>query len=384
VRHGRQGLTVTTTRHALDVTVLTPATLGCGASSRGATTAGDSRAAGTVPSGTASPPATTPAPPQTVVAPDPTDTVEPAPDTDLVGSIRTVMSMTTDRALLADPDQQCFDQAIQTSTGEADVRQAADRLAADPQAWTSIPRPARLPLVTAHVGCTEFDDTTYMVAMSTINSPDAARCVAGAWHGVLTADLVSSSLASGTGLDDLPRDVVRQLVDGAAACTHDEQWWIDDIAIEIDGQYDYTEQQARCVATNFVRTLGIATAIDRRVLTIPMLTLTDDELASIDLPSCSVSVTLPPMTSGEVGDCLADAFGRQGEPRNVGCDSPHNAEVLALTTLTEAQWPGLATVDHDAETACRDIVARAAPDRDEIGLNWSVPSRQVWERGVAP
>jgi hypothetical protein len=220
-----------------------------------------------------------------------------------------------------------------------------------------------------------------LLAIGAINSVEAAQCIESAWSGVRSADLIASSLAFGTGLDDLPPDVVSSLVDGAAPCIPVDGWWIDDIAMELEPQYGFTPEQATCVATNFVQALTLGRAVERRVLTIPMLTLPDDDLAAVTI-GCGVTVTLPAMTPGDVGDCLAGMF-REPEPREVSCDTPHNAEILAAIDLTAdvPAWPGINAINDRAGLLCAAAAEDVAQDRDDLGFTASVPSRQVWERG---
>jgi hypothetical protein len=303
---------------------------------------------------------------------------------DLVDAIGAVVGITMDGSILPEPDPACFEEAI--AALEPAVQQAADQLAADTFAWWDIASERRLPIVAAYVGCSDIDSVLYVLAIGTVNALESAPCVAASWSSVLTADIIASSIAFGTGFDDLPPGVVARLVDGAVGCmTDDERWWIDDVVLEIDGQYDLTPEQAMCVATNFVRKLGISRVVERRILTLPMLALSDADLAAIDLPACGVTVTLPPMTLGRVGDCLADVFRADEWPR-VACDTPHNGEIIAAVDLTDVlvAWPGNQAMYDLAQISCvavaEDAMNRHKGD-EQFKIWWFPPSREVWERG---
>ena len=324
---------------------------------------------------------TTSSPPGAVLVPTKlTDTTG-----DLVEAIGVVVMMTMDGATLPEPDPLCFDEGL--ASVDVAVDEAAQRLAADPLAWSAISREARLPIITAYVGCADYEAVLNFLAIGTINSLDVAPCIADAWTGVLTADLIASSLAFGVGLDDLPPDVVRRMVDGVGACMPAElgwtDWWIEDIAIELEQQHGFTSSEATCVATNFVHAVGIDRALERRVLTIPMLALPEAELAAIDLPACGVTVKLPPLEPGEIGDCLVANQG-QAEWAQAACNAPHNREVIAIVNLTDLMpsWPGIAAINEHASVACGALAEAAAAARDDtFRLYWASPTRQAWERG---
>jgi hypothetical protein len=294
-------------------------------------------------------------------------------------AIGVAVSMTLDGTVIPGPDEACFDGAV--AQLDATTRVVAEQLAANPLGWTALDRTARHRIVAASLGCTEWVSVVNMLAVGVINALEVAPCVAAAWSSVLTPDAVASSLAFGTGLDDLPPDVVRALVAGAQPCGPDEQWWIDDVAIELERDYGYSPQAATCVAANFLHRLGLSTVLERRVLTIPLLTLSDAHLATVDVQSCGVTVELPPMTGGDVGDCLADVLRGPRDWPQAPCDGLHNGEIIAAPVLDDATWPGIVTVDERASEACRAALGGAAADRNDVGMVWLVPSRQVWERG---
>ena len=102
-------------------------------------------------------------------------------------------------------EPRCFDTAVATATvADPDVGAAVDELTADATTWWQTDRPIRERFMIAYVGCADFDQLLFFLAIATMNSLDAAPCVAAGWSGVLTPHLLASSLAYGTGLDDLP------------------------------------------------------------------------------------------------------------------------------------------------------------------------------------
>jgi hypothetical protein len=304
------------------------------------------------------------------------------PHQDLSDALGFALQQSLDGSIVPAPDPACFERAVDQADPEA--RQAAVELVADPFAWFRLADEIAFPLASAYVGCADIVGVRSLLAIGTINDLDAAECIADAWSDELTADIIVASLSFGTGLDDLPPDVVTDLAGDAAACVPDETWWIDDIAFEIDGEYNLSAEQATCVATAFVRSFGIEHAIRRRVLTIPMLTLSDEELAVLDLGACGAEVTLPPLTLGAaVGECLADVDRGDREPALVPCDTTHNGEIFAVLDLADvvAEWPGVRFIGETAARVCKREAESVTAGQEGLGLEWSVPSRQVWERG---
>ena len=140
--------------------------------------------------------------------------------------------------------------------------------------------------------CQELDAVVFALAVETIGSPEAQECIEGAWRDAgVTTELIADSLSFGTGLDDLPGDLVDRMVADVARCEPDTAWWADDIAIELGEQFGLAPDAARCVGQAYVSTLGIERAIRRRVLTIPVLYLPDDDQAALDPQArCGVEV----------------------------------------------------------------------------------------------
>ena len=289
-------------------------------------------------------------------------------------------------------EPRCFDTAIATATvTDPDVGAAVDELTADAMTWWQTDRPIRERFVSAYVGCADFDQLLFFLAIATMNSLDAAPCVAAGWSGVLTPHLLASSLAYGTGLDDLPPATVEPLVDATLRCMSGDpewtDWWIDDVVLELDRVTGIPPSAARCIATNYVRELGIERVVERRVLTLPVLTLTAADLAAIDAPGCGADLAPPALAFGQVGDCLADVFRTAGWPV-VACTSRHNGEILDVTDLTGVvtEWPGWSAMNdrgRDVCTAAADAAraaAESAADR-AFTLWWLPPTRAAWEAG---
>jgi hypothetical protein len=172
-------------------------------------------------------------------------------------------------------------------------------------------------------------------------------------------------------------------VDIVVLCLPGEGWWIDDIAIELGQRHGLSVQQATCLATNFVRALGIAHAVERRVLTIPMLALSPEDYAAVDPDSCGAPVVLPLLPMDAINDCL-QLLPDTWEWKTASCHGPHNREVIAIIDLTAPvpEWPGGMIIDAYAATACRAAAEATAAGRDlSFRFYWSNPTRTAWERG---
>ncbi|WP_184074535.1 septum formation family protein [Nocardiopsis mwathae] len=85
----------------------------------------------------------------------------------------------------------------------------------------------------------------------------------------------------------------------------------------------------------------------------------------------------------EVGDCLLTEFTDDEVDRvnTVDCTDPHRAEVYAITTLDDGDFPGLAKVKETAEDICREeFLWFVNVDYDDSELEFSLlhPSEQSW------
>jgi hypothetical protein len=122
----------------------------------------------------------------TTISPDASDT-----NTDLVESLGVVVMLALDGATLPDPDSACIAAAIAATN--PDVRGGAAEVAADPTAWWQIAPETRLPIMTAYLDFAGIGAVANMLALDTINSTEAAPCIAQAWSGLLTTDAIASS-----------------------------------------------------------------------------------------------------------------------------------------------------------------------------------------------
>ncbi len=157
--------------------------------------------------------------------------------------------------------------------------------------------------------------------------------------------------------------------------------------LELDGVTGIPPSAAECIATNYVRELGIERVVERRVLTLPVLTLTAADLATIDAPGCGAELAPPALALGQVGDCLADVFRTAVWPV-VACTSPHNGEILDVTDLTGVvtEWPGWSAMNDRGRRVCMaaadaaQATAESAADR-AFTVWWLPPTRAAWEAG---
>ena len=210
--------------------------------------------------------------------------------------------------------------------------------------------------------------------------------------GVLTPHLLASSLAYGTGLDDLPPATVGPLVDATLRCMSGDpdwtDWWIDDVVLELDGVMGDSTVAAECIATNYVRELGIERVVERRVLTLPVLTLNAADLAAIDASGCGADLARPALALGQVGDCLADVFraaclaggglhqpAQRRDPRR---HRPHRCRhrVAGLDATMNDRGRRVCMAAADAARA----TAESAADR-AFTVWWLPPTRAGWEGG---
>jgi hypothetical protein len=292
---------------------------------------------------------------------------------------------------ITDVESTCFDTAVATAAvTDPDVGAAVDALTADATTWWQTDRAVRQRFTSAYVGCTDYDQLLFFLAIATMNTLDAAPCVAAGWSAVLTPALLASSLAYGTGLDDLPPATVGPLVDATLRCMSGgdwTDWWIDDVALELDGVTGIPPSATECLARNYVRELGVERVIERRVLTLPVLTLNALDLAAIDPSGCGAQLATPEFALGQLGDCLADVFRTAVWPV-VACTGPHNGEILAVTDLTGVvpEWPGWSAMNDRGRSVCTaaadaaQATAESAADR-AFTLWWFPPTRAAWEAG---
>ncbi len=213
-------------------------------------------------------------------------------------------------------------------------------------------------------------------------------CIADAWDGLLTADLVASSLAYGDALDDLPPGVVEEMAAAAAECGPGRQWWIDDIIYQEAIPLDLTSQELECAAARYVDVMGVEEVIRRRLLGAPLLAVPPEDEARLDLlGQCNVAErgTLDLLVASP-GECLEYRPGPTAGPETTtvtGCDEPHNAEVLAVHDLSadHPAWPGIREIAESANSRCRADVDRTIDDPSRYDYAWIYPLRRTWEQG---
>ena len=165
--------------------------------------------------------------------------------------------------------------------------------------------------------------------------------------------------------------LVEQLTATAAACVPDRQWWIDDVAIDLEGD-DLTADEASCVAIAYVDVLGVNEVIRRRILTIPPARRAVRRRGAPRSPTA---------LRGLAGQCSWHSWTRRWERASPGsaagptstavidCAAAHNSEVVAVHDLGAeyATWPGMQTLRDKTITQCpADVEALPVDAADYI------------------
>ena len=361
------------------VAVAAIAVAGCGGGGGSVTASGDETSA----SGAATTETAETAPSETT-ARRTTTTVTSAQDLErLVESLEEGLKFGLYSDTLPRPEPECFAQAIDDLPAAS--RQTVQTVAANVQFWDEVGGAEALPLVQAYVRCGDPDALLNMLVIGTIRAIDFLPCIADAWRGKLTPDAVAESFSFGYGLDDLPPDLVAELTAGAAACWSDRQWWIEEVAIELGRVTDLAPEQANCMATAFVDSLGVERAIRLRVLTLPVFNVPPEDQVRMDLLGrCAIEFTWPSAEFAvEQGQCLTGfGAGREGTTV-VDCSGPHNAEVVGKPDLSGAlpAWPGLRAVQAQADDACFRASEGLLQGQSVYSSGWDVPTRGAWEQG---
>ena len=99
----------------------------------------------------------------------------------------------------------------------------------------SVDRDGANEVLSAYLGCVEPERLRQWLVLSVLSGPRRAAVRQRGWEDLLTPDVIASSVAYGDGLDDLDPALVEQLTATAAACVPDRQWWIDDLALDLEG-----------------------------------------------------------------------------------------------------------------------------------------------------
>ena len=259
-------------------------------------------------------------------------------------------------------------------------------IANDSLAWDQTAGDDTLPLAQAYLGCADPDALVNLLVIGTVKAIDSVPCIADAWRGELTADLVAQSVSYGRGLNDLPPELVGELAAGAAACVPDRVWWVDDIALQLGRETDLDPEAAQCAATAYVDQLGIERAIRLRVLTLSVLTLPPEDQLRLDMAGrCNIDFAWGSAELGAApGDCLS-GFGSGREATTiVGCEGEHNAEVVGTHDLSSAvsAWPGIRGVqDLEDEMCAKDFDAMTGDSPDDYYGGFDLPARESWEQG---
>jgi hypothetical protein len=317
----------------------------------------------------------------TTAPPEPVNAEPPPSQQTLVELVQFVATQNWSGGVLAQTDQACFD--FEIARNSAAVREAAAQIADpanDPFLWYDLDDNVRKAIVGNYIDCMEgLDLARHMIALGTINTPEPG-CVVDAWGTAVDRRFIVSSLA--VGLQELPQDVLDELTAGVLTCLADEEWWIQDVALELEGD-DYTLAEAACVAETLIAQFGVEPLIRRRLLTIPILSLPPDQLTAVEAGTCGVELALP-IWDGRtaVGNCIDHFFAEEGEWSAVQCNQVHDAEVIAVEDVTERfpTYPGSAELADAVGVLCQRI-ADSMPPNDEVGMTWAFPSRPTWERG---
>lgn len=289
-----------------------------------------------------------------------------------------VFSLSTGGVNLPLPDPDCFADALADLSPAS--RSVLHELVEDPFTWNQIPGDDALPLSQAYVGCAGDDELLTMLTFGLLGIPDVA-CLRLAWDARISTGIVASSLAFGDGFSDLPPDLVDQLTSRAIECWSDRVWWIDEIALDLLDETDFSAETAQCVAGAYVDVIGIDRAVALQILTLPLLSLSTDERQRLDLEN-RCGAKLPPVVADvPVGGCLRD-FGT-GVLAATDCAGSHNAEVVGLHDLNARHplWPGMRTIRTSTLELCSVDVAAVGGGPAGYVPGWDTPTREQWERG---
>ena len=243
-------------------------------------------------------------------------------------------------------DQSCFDSAVASEAAVDD----ADLAALDGQGgtgWAGVDPAAREGLLRAYLDCRDDLDLPMNVYLGMFHGPllDDINCVLTPWREVLTTDLVASSLAVTSGLDDVPPSVTAELTSAMTACHDDAAWWIDDVAIRLEDTTDLSATEADCVAEAIVTLKGVAFVIDRRLATVPVWVMSPSDTAALDLSGqCGVTSLEQPRAplAASRGACVNVAQNNFGKAVVVPCDGSHSGEVLGVSQWVMLRRPGRA------------------------------------------
>ena len=326
-------------------------------------------------------PTSAPQTPTTAAARASTTTSSTVPDAaDAIEALGAVIGMELGMSGFVEPEQTSADEAFAGLPTRG--RKALATLSDDPFDQSIAPEDAEL-LFSAYLDCVQpqaLRNTVVLSVVSVIDEP--MSCTSEAWDGLLTAELVAASLAWGYGLSDIPSDIAEDLADAAARCGPDQQWWIDDVDIEVSRGTDLSATQVTCLATEYVQQLGVAEVIRLRILGVPPLVVPADHVDSVQFrESCGVEPTVLPSLELAPGVCVT-GFGGTQDMAVADCEGSHNGEVVTMhdLTLEFATWPGSANLRMYGAERCRADLEELSPP-DQYGVGWNIPTRAPWEAG---
>jgi hypothetical protein len=282
---------------------------------------------------------------------------------------------------LAEVDVGCLGKAV--AALPPSTRDTIDRLATDRTLFDSMNNELARAIAVAYLGCVDDAGLIGLLAAMTTGAVQQLDCVADAWTPIVTPDAVASSVAYGSGLDDLSPDIVDRMALAAADCVPD-QWWIDDEAAALV-RAGLDDDQATCAATAIVDSFGVGPIIRRRILGLDLLPVSQAELDAVDLASrCDVRFPSPAQLDVTPGTCLSGFLEGPGQTRVVACNQPHNAEVVTVTDLDDEfrSWPGAQVVRELAAERCTADLEALSVDGREYAAGWDLPTRLLWEQSL--
>ena len=102
------------------------------------------------------------------------------------------------------------------------------------------------------------------------------------------------------------------------------------------------------------------------------------------LSACMGGPSSPPATSAAPyaqGDCFADFDPSAEDNRMVPCSEPHSAQLVAVGTADEGEYPGREALEADAGQLCRDASLKLPPDTSELKQRTVYPTQDGWQNG---
>jgi hypothetical protein len=287
-----------------------------------------------------------------------------------------------------DVDESCFNARIASSEAvdDADLHALDDP---DGSGWAGLDSAAHEGLLHAYFDCLDNTDLATNIYFGVFHGPmlDDLNCVLTPWRAKLTSDLVASSLAVTSGLDDLPPSVTADLTSAMTACFDDVGWWTDDVAIRLEDSTDLSDAQAQCVAEAIVELKGVQFVIDRRLATVPVWVMPPSHAAALDLAGrcgvTSLEQPRPPLQAAR-GACVDVGRYSFGTAALVPCEGSHSGEVLGVFPMGDAStpWPGYRGFIAEGQARCSDTTLLSSmPAGNDWSWTFDAPTRNGWEAG---